>query len=76
MLINLLFHLQVSQLEFACSQNEAKISNYEVEIKELRSEVAKHRQIAALINSLSSGAPVDSSIPNTSKSSNSSKMDP
>ncbi|KAH3735979.1 protein CIP2A homolog [Dreissena polymorpha] len=66
---------QVSQLEFACSQNEAKISNYEVEIKELRSEVAKHRQIAALINSLSSGAPVDSSIPNTSKSSNSSKMD-
>ncbi|KAL4232964.1 hypothetical protein ACF0H5_007652 [Mactra antiquata] len=53
---------QVSQLEFACNQHEQKISNYESEIKELQTEIAKHRQITALINSLSSGKPDSSAL--------------
>ena len=36
-------------------QNEVKIREYEEEIVKLKEEVGKHRQIAALINSLSSG---------------------
>ncbi|XP_052811987.1 protein CIP2A homolog [Mya arenaria] len=60
---------KVSQLEFACSQNEAKITSYEEEIKELKTEVHKHRQIAALINSLSGGQPSDASMSNASKTS-------
>lgn len=63
-----LFLLQVAQLEFACNQNEQKISSYEAEInglqteiKDLHSEIAKHRQITALINSLSSGNASDTS---------------
>ena len=56
---------QVSKLEFIVSQNEVKIrefeevkvKEYEEEIKELKTEIGKHRQIAALINSLSSGNP-------------------
>ena len=50
-----LFYWQVSQLEFIVSQNEVKLRDYEEEIKELKTEIGKHRQIAALINSLSSG---------------------
>ena len=46
---------QVSKLEFACNENEAKISRYESQIQELKNEVGKQRQIQALINSLSSG---------------------
>lgn len=59
---------QVSQLEFACNQTEQKIACYEAEIKglqgeikELQTEIAKHRQITALINSLSSGNASDTS---------------
>lgn len=62
----------MSQLEFACSQNEAKIANYEAEIKELQGEVTKHRHIAALINSLSSGNASDVS---AGAASNASKTD-
>ena len=36
---------------------EVKVKEYEEEIKELKTEIGKHRQIAALINSLSSGNP-------------------
>ncbi|XP_045197563.2 protein CIP2A homolog [Mercenaria mercenaria] len=52
---------QVSQLEFACNQHEQTIANYETEINDLKSEIAKHRQITALINSLSSGNASDTS---------------
>lgn len=52
---------QLSQLEFACNQHEQTIANYETEIKDLRAEIAKHRQITALINSLSSGNASDTS---------------
>ena len=47
--------LQVTELEFACNQHEAKIIACEEENRELKGEIDKHRQIAALINSLSSG---------------------
>ena len=45
----------MSQLEFVVSQNEVKIREYEEEINVLKTEIGKHQQIAALINSLSSG---------------------
>ena len=47
--------LQLSSLEMVCSQHEADLNTKDKELTNLRGEVEKHRQIAALINSLSSG---------------------
>jgi hypothetical protein len=38
-----------------CSQHETDLNTKDKELTNLRGEVEKHRQIAALINSLSSG---------------------
>jgi hypothetical protein len=38
-----------------CSQHETDLNIKDKELTNLRGEVEKHRQIAALINSLSSG---------------------
>ena len=46
---------QVTSLELVCSKLEAEVSAKDKEMTNLRGEVEKHRQIAALINSLSSG---------------------
>ena len=45
----------ISSLEMVCSQHEQDINTKDKELTTLRGEVEKHRQIAALINSLSSG---------------------
>ena len=47
--------LQLSSLEMVCSQHETDLNIKDKELTNLRGEVEKHRQIAALINSLSSG---------------------
>ncbi|XP_063405494.1 protein CIP2A homolog L-like isoform X4 [Mytilus trossulus] len=49
------FQHQVSSLELLCRQHETNIDNKDKELVALKGEVDKHRQIAALINSLSSG---------------------
>lgn len=46
---------QLSSLEMVCSQHETDLNTKDKELTNLRGEVEKHRQIAALINSLSSG---------------------
>ncbi|WAR07678.1 CIP2A-like protein [Mya arenaria] len=58
-----------TQLKTSEAKLDAKITSYEEEIKELKTEVHKHRQIAALINSLSGGQPSDASMSNASKTS-------
>ncbi|KAL3881436.1 hypothetical protein ACJMK2_027878 [Sinanodonta woodiana] len=46
---------QVTSLELLCSQQEGRLNEAAEESVKLKEEVNKHRQIAALINSLSSG---------------------
>ncbi|XP_062582174.1 protein CIP2A homolog L-like [Saccostrea cucullata] len=46
---------QVSSLELVCKQHEADLLSKDEQIKELRTNLEKHTQIAALIHSLSSG---------------------
>ncbi|XP_078321392.1 protein CIP2A-like isoform X2 [Crassostrea virginica] len=49
------FQQQVSSLELVCKQHEADLLCKDDQIKELRTQLEKHTQIAALIHSLSSG---------------------